>query len=141
MGGAYLLLVAAVAPWRGPSRLFIAVGAAVLLVGAGLLILRFMPARRRVVVDCEAGEYRIETMYPLARRPRSLHIPFEAVRAVRRRRRVWQDGPRVGRTEWLVELLGEEGVWTVAVDDDEGAMADLARLIAEVGTCPLEEEA
>jgi len=140
MWGIFIPVAVLIAPWRDRVRLLIAVVAAVLLAGVTLLLLRFLPTRRRVLVDCEAGEIRIEQEHLFPRRAHVVRVPLEAVLAVRRRRQVWQDGPTATQTEWVVELVGEgEQIWTMAMGEEEGPMAELARLVAEVGTRPLEE--
>ena len=139
MWGAFVVVAVLIGPWRGGTRLFIALTAAVLLIGVTALLVRFLPTRRRVLVDCEAGEYRIERDYLFPQRTRTVRVPLDQVRSIRRRRQVWQDSPSSSHTEWVVELVGENGeVWTAAVGEEE-PMAELARLLAEVGTCPLEE--
>ena len=139
MWGAFAAVAALIGPWHGGTRLFITLIAAALLVGVTALLVRFLPTRRRVLVDCETGEYRIERDYLFPQRTRIVRVPLDQVRSVRRRRQVWEDSPSPSCTEWVVELVGENGeTWTAAVGEEE-PMAELARLLAEVGTCPLEE--
>jgi len=136
---AFLPAAALLAPWRGGARLFIIAASAVVLAVVTLLVGAFAPLVRRVIVDVETGECRVECSYLFRWRRQFSQVPLAAVSAVRRRRRVWQDPGDVTKVEWVVELLGQEEVWLVAAGDKEEPLAELARLVAEVAGCPLQE--
>lgn len=139
MWAAFLPTAALLAPWRGGARLFIVAASAAALAVVTLLVGAFAPLVRRITVDVETGEYGIECSYLFRWRRQFSRVPLAAVSAVRRRRRVWQDPGDVTKVEWVVELLGQEEVWPLATGDEGGPLAELARLVAEVAGCPLQE--
>jgi hypothetical protein len=141
MWGIFLLLAALIAPWRGGSRLFIALATALVLAIVSLLLLHFTPLSRRLTVDVEAAECRVERVHSLSRRAHTVRIALPDVRGVRLRRRVWRDPGDVTKVEWVIEMPDDEGkTWLLAEGDQREPMAELARLTAEVAGCPLEEQ-
>jgi len=140
MWGVFLPVAALIAPWQGGARLFVTLTAAGVLVAVSLLLLHFIPQRQRITVDLETGEWSAERSYLFPRRVRAVRVDLAAVRAVRRRRVRYGSGDAT-KVEWVVELVGAEGeVWPLAEGEVEEEMAELARLLAEVATCPLEEQ-
>lgn len=136
VGAVFLLLVAVIAPWKGGTRLLIALSLMGIAVGLGLLIAAFVPRRERLTVDMEVREYGLERLYLLARRTERLRIPMDAVHEVWCRRRIWQDPPNAAVVRWSVELRGEGKTWPLAEGDSEEPMQELARLVAEVAGIP-----
>jgi hypothetical protein len=140
MWGVFLPIAALIAPWQGGTRLLIALVAAVVLAAISFLVARFVPQRERIVVDVEAGVWRAERSYLFPPATRGIELPLEVVKAVRFRRRYWQDAPEVEAVRWAVELVGEAGeTWQLAEGDDRQRMEELARVVAEVSGRPLAE--
>lgn len=136
VGVLFLLLIVAMAPWRGGTRVPIAISLAVVALAIGFLIAGFVPRLERLTVDLEARECRLERAYLLAGRIQTLRIPLDRVRGVRCRRRVWQEAPDATVIHWSVELVGDERTWLLAEDDQEEPMQEFARLVAEVAGIP-----
>ncbi len=136
VGVVFLVLVVVITPWRGGTRVPVAISLIVIGAGLGLLIAAFVPRLQRLTVDMDAREYRLERVYLLARRTETLRIPLDAVSQVRCRQRVWQDAPDATVVRWSVELVGEGKVWQLAEEDQEEPMQELARLVAEVAGVP-----
>jgi hypothetical protein len=136
VGGLFLLLIAATAPWRGGTRVPIAISLAGMALAIGLLIAGFVPHLERLTVDLETRECRLEQVYLLARRTHTLRVPLDRVGEVRCRRRIWQEAPDAAVIRWSVELVGEGKTWPLAEDDQEEPMQELARLVAEVAGIP-----
>jgi hypothetical protein len=136
VGVVFLLLVVAITPWRGGTRVPIAISLVVIGVGLGLLIAAFVPRLERLTVDVEARECRLERVYLLARRMETFQVSLDAVSGVRCRQRVWRDAPNAAVIRWSVELVGEERVWQLAEEDQEEPMQELTRLVAEVAGIP-----
>ncbi len=136
VGAVFLLLLVAVAPWRGGTRVPFAISLAVVALAIGFLIAGFVPSLERLTVDVETRECSLERVYLLTRRARTLRIPLDRVREVRCRRRVWQEAPDAVVTRWSVELVGDGKVWSLAEDDQEASMQELTRLVAEVAGIP-----
>lgn len=135
-GVSFLLLILAIAPWRGGTRIPIAISLALIGIGIELLIAGFVPRLERVTMDVEAREIRLERVYLLAQRIQTLRIPLDNLQEVRCRRRIWQEAPDVAAIRWTVELVGEGKVWPIAEEDAEEPMQELARLVAEVAGIP-----
>lgn len=136
VGVLFLLLMAAMAPWRGGTRVPITISLAVIALAIGFLIAAFVPRLERLTVDLETRECRLERAYLLSPRIRTLRIPLGRVGEVRYRRRVWQEAPDAIVVCWSVELVGDGGTWPLAEDDREEPMQELARLVAEVAGIP-----
>ncbi len=136
VGVLFLLLIAAIAPWRGGTRVPIAISLAAVALTIGFLIAGFVPRLERLTVDLETRECRLEQVYLLARRTRTLRVPLDRVGEVRCRRRVWQEAPDAAVIRWSVELVGDGKTWPLAEDDQEEPMRELARLVAEVAGIP-----
>ncbi|MBN1180099.1 MAG: hypothetical protein JXD18_12880 [Anaerolineae bacterium] len=127
-----------VAPWMGGGRLFVAATAAVTLLFISAMTVAFIPLRRRIAVDLEEGAFKIASDY-FPRRTRTVVVPIQAVKTLRRRRRVWQTPGEVKTVEWVVDLVGVEGeTWLLCAGEDEEATAELARLLSDVANRPLE---
>lgn len=136
VGGVFLLLMVAMAPWRGGTRVPVAVALAVVALAIGLLVAGFVPRLERLTVDVETRECSRERVYLLARRTHTLRIPLDRVGGVRCRQRVWQEAPDTAVIRWSVELVGDGEIWPLAEDDQEEPMQELARLVAEVAGIP-----
>ena len=136
VGAVFLLLVVAIAPWRGGTRIPIAISLAVVALAIGFLIAGFVPRLERLTVDVETRECGLERVYLLARRTRTLRVPLDRVGEVRCRQRVWQEAPDATVIRWSVELVGDGRTWPLAEDDQEESMQELARLVAEVAGIP-----
>jgi len=136
VGVVFLVLVVAITPWRGGTRVPVAISLAVIGAGLGLLIAAFVPRLERLTVDMDAREYRLERGYLLTRRTEMVRVPMDAVSEVRCRQRVWQDAPDATVVRWSVELVGDGRTWPLAEDDQEESMQELARLVAEVAGIP-----
>lgn len=136
VGGTSLLLMLAMAPWRGGTRVPIAVSLAVVALAVELLVAGFVPRLERLTVDVETRECRLERVYLLARRTRTDRVPLDRVGEVRCRQRVWQEAPDAVVIRWSVELVEAGKTWPLAEDDQEEPMQELARLIAEVAGVP-----
>lgn len=136
VGVIFLLLVVAISPWRGGTRVPLAISLVVIALGVGFLIAGFVPRLERLTVDVETRECSLERVYLLARRTHMLRIPLDGVGGVRCRRRVWQEAPDAAVIRWSVELVGNGEIWPLAEDDQEEPMQELARLVAEVAGVP-----
>jgi hypothetical protein len=136
VGVVFLLLVVAIAPWRGGTRVPIAISLTGVALAIGFLIAGFVPRLERLTVDVETRECSLEQVYLLARRTRILRIPLDRVGAVHCRRRVWQEAPDTTVLRWSVELVGDGKTWLLAEDEQEEPMQELARLVAEVAGIP-----
>lgn len=136
VGVIFLLLLAALSPWRGGTRVPVAVSLAVVALAIGLLVAGFVPRLERLVVDLETREFSLERVYLLSRRTHTLRIPLDRVGEVRCRQRVWQEAPDAAVIRWSVELVGDGKTWPLAEDDQEEPMQELARLVAEVAGIP-----
>ncbi|GEM_PF-1081066 len=136
VGAVLLLLLVAIAPWHGGTRIPISISLTVVGVGIGLLIAGFVPRIERLTVDVETRECRLERVYLLGRRTRTYRIPLDDVREVRCRRRVWEDAPDAAVVRWSVELVGDGRTLPLAEGGSETEMQELARLVAEVAGVP-----
>ncbi len=136
VGVVFLLLVVVVAPWRGGTRLPIALCLIVIALAVELLIAGFVPRLERLTVDMATRECRIDRLYLLARRTQTVRVPLSGVGEVRCRQRVWQEAPDAAVIRWSVELVGDGKTWPLAEDDQEEPMQELARLVAEVANVP-----
>lgn len=136
VGAVFLLLIIATAPWRGGTRVPLAVSLVVIALIIGFLIAGFVPRLERLTVDLETRECSLERVYLLARRTHTLRIPLDRVGEVRCRQRVWQEAPDAAVIRWSVELVGDGKIWLLAEDDQEEPMQELARLVAEVAGIP-----
>jgi len=136
VGVVFLVLVVAITPWRGGTRVPVAISLVVIGAGVGLLIAAFVPRLERLMVDMDAREYCLERVYLLARRTETFRVPLDAVSQVRCRQRVWRDVPDAAVIRWSVELVGDGRTWPLAEDDQEEPMQELARLVAEVAGVP-----
>jgi len=136
VGVVFLVLVVAITPWRGGTRVPVAISLVVIGAGVGLLIAAFVPRLERLTVDLETRECCLERVYLLARRTRTLRVPLDRVGEVHCRRRVWQEAPDATVIRWSVELVGDGRTWPLAEDDQEESMQELARLVAEVAGIP-----
>lgn len=141
VGGVGLFLALAVMPWLGGTRLYIALSVAGIALVVAVLTVALVPRLERLTVDLDTGEFRLERVALIPKGPldfRPLVVSLAQVTKVRCRRRVWEDGPGAVAVRWAVELVGENRGWRVAEGEDEEAMQDLARLIAEVANFPWE---
>ncbi len=136
VGGAFLLLLLTLAPWRGGTRVPVAISLAGVALVVGFLIAGFVPRLERLTVDLETRECSLERVYLLARRTHTLRIPLGRVGEVRCRQRVWQEAPDAAVIRWSVEVVGDGKIWPLAEDDREEPMQELARLVAEVAGIP-----
>jgi hypothetical protein len=136
VGVVFLVLVVAITPWRGGTRVPVAISLVVIGAGVGLLIAAFVPRLERLTVDMDAREYSLERVYLLARRTETFRVPLDAVSQVCCRQRVWRDVPDAAVIRWSVELVGDGRTWPLAEDDQEEPMQELARLVAEVAGVP-----
>jgi len=116
VGVVFVLLVVAVAPWLGGTRVPVAVSLVVIGAGLGLLIAAFAPRLQRLTVDMDAREYRLERVYLLARRTETFRVPLDAVSEVRCRQRVWQDAPDATVVRWSVDLARRTRTLRVPLD-------------------------
>ncbi len=142
VGAVWLLLSLSLMPWRGGTRLFIALSITAVAAAVAALTVVLTPRQERLTVDLDAGEVRLERT-TLVRRPPlgapSLALPLGRAARARCRRRVWEDGPDAIAIRWAVELVGGEGAWRLAEAEEERPMRDLARLVAEVANLTYEE--
>jgi|YNPBryantNP2012_1023418.scaffolds.fasta_scaffold45492_1 hypothetical protein len=139
MWGGFLPFAILVAPWLSGARLFVVLATALLLLVISALVVYFTPALRRIVVDLEVGEARVERHYLFPQRVQTLQVPLRAVTGVRLQRRTWQAAGEVAQAEWNVGLVGEDGtVWPLTEGTEEEPIGELARLVAEVAGRPLE---
>jgi len=135
----FVLLALSMAPWRGGTRLLMVAAIALVLVVVSLLVVRFVPRQRRVIVDREAGECAVEQTFLLPGIAGATHIPIGSIEAVRCRPRIWLDGPGAEATRWAVELAGQENrFWRLAEGTAAEPMQEFARLVAEVSSRPLQ---
>ncbi|MBN1956272.1 MAG: hypothetical protein JW900_14665 [Anaerolineae bacterium] len=136
----FVPIVALIGPWMGGTRLLIALTAAGAVFIASLLVLRFTPRIERIVVDVEAGQFRVER-YPLFPRAKTvIQDEISAVKGVRCGHRVWRDPPNVQAEQWLIELVGEKERWLLTKGPDEEPIQKVARLFAEVSGRPFLEQ-
>lgn len=136
VGVLFSSLVVAIAPWRGGTRLPIALSLIVVALVIELLIAAFVPRLERLTVDVETRECRIERVYLLARRTQTVCVSLSGVGEVCCRRRLWEEAPDAAVIRWSVELVGDGKTWPLAEDDQEEPMQELARLVAEVAGVP-----
>ena len=136
----FLPVAAAIGPWMGGTRLFITGAAALTLVVVTLMVVLFTPMRRRIEIDLDAGDFRLGRAYLVPWQGQVVEVPVRSVTAIRRKRYRWGVPGEARRTEWSVELVDEDGrTWSLAERAEEEPAAELARLVAEVAGCPMEE--
>lgn len=136
--GGLLLIVGWIAPWRGGTRALMAATVVFIAAVISLLVARFVPRRERFVVDLDAGEFWVESVFLIPPTPRTMRAPLAVVEKVRCRSQVWRDGPEAEAARWVLELVGEEGqTWRLAQGTEPEPMQELCRLVAEVSGRPL----
>jgi hypothetical protein len=137
---ASLPVLAFLAPWKGGVRLFMSAIVFLAVVAASLLTLAFTATRRELDINLEEGTFRMTRNY-LIRPTQTLDIALQQIEKVRQRHRIWNAPGEVEKSEWVIDLVDEEGTsWVLVAEDEKEPVGELARLLADVSGRPLEAE-